>query len=49
MEMKPEYIAAIIVVAMVGYFLLGKRKIPEQKTFRCRKSEALLLAAYPQR
>lgn len=35
MEMKPEYIAVIIAVVVVGYFLLGRRKVPEQKTFRC--------------
>lgn len=35
MEMKPEYIAAIVVVLAIGYLLFGRRKGPEQKSFRC--------------
>lgn len=35
MEMKPEYIAAIVAVLVIGYFLPGRRKVPEQKSFRC--------------
>ncbi len=35
MEVKPEHIAAIVAVLVVGYFLVGKRKVPEQKTSRC--------------
>ncbi|WP_161812851.1 hypothetical protein [Steroidobacter agaridevorans] len=35
MEMKPEYIAAIVAALAIGYFLLGRRKAPEQKSFRC--------------
>jgi hypothetical protein len=35
MEMEPEYIALIVAASVVGYVLLGRRKIPEQKTFVC--------------
>ena len=35
MEVKPEYIAGLIAALVVTYFLFGKRKVPEQKTFRC--------------
>lgn len=35
MEIKPEYIAVIVAVLAIGYFLLGRRNVPDQKTFRC--------------
>ena len=40
MEVKPELVAVVVVIAALLLFLNGKRRRPKEKTFRCARCSA---------